>query len=88
MIGLLFIPSPGHTAHTSNASRYRMILHKLAPVESAQPWSSLVKEMNNWIGLTVKHEWNYAIHVLHYFLGLSKTQQLTAWAETAFISYY
>ena len=27
--------------------------------------------MNNWIGPTVKHLWNYAMHELHNFLGFS-----------------
>ena len=31
-------------------------------------WTSIV-EMNNWIGPTVKHEWNNAMHVLRNFLG-------------------
>ena len=48
------------------------------------------QEINNWIGPTVKHVlWNIAmLHVLHNFFGLSKTQQLTSWADTAFISFY
>ena len=46
------------------------------------------KEMNNHIGPTVKHEWNVTRHVLHYFLGYSETQQLTTWADPAFISFY
>ena len=35
------------------------------------------KEMNNWICPTFKHEWNYAMHVLHKFLGfgISTTAQ-------------
>ena len=33
--------------------------------------------MNNWIGPTVKQVWNIAMHVLHNFFGLLKTQQLT-----------
>ena len=39
------------------------------------------------MGLTVKHVWNVAMHVLHTFEGLSKTQQRTTWANTAFISF-
>ena len=27
--------------------------------------------MNNWIGPTVKQVWNYAMHVLHIFLGFN-----------------
>ena len=29
------------------------------------------KEMNNWIGLTVKHLWNDAMYKLHNFLGFN-----------------
>ena len=29
------------------------------------------KEMNNWIGPTVKQLWNFAMHVLHNFLCLT-----------------
>ena len=44
--------------------------------------------MSNWIGPTVKQLWNYAMDVLHNILGLTQTQQLFAWANPAFISYY
>ena len=50
--------------------------------ESTKPWSSLVEEDEQWICPTVKLVWNDAMDVLHYFWGLTKTQQLTAWAET------
>ena len=36
----------------------------------------------------VKQAWNITVHVLHIILGVSKTQQITPWAETAFISFY
>ena len=44
--------------------------------------------MSTWIGPTVKQLWSYAMHMLHNFLGLTQTQQLFAWAEPAFISFY
>ena len=31
------------------------------------------KEMNNWMGPTVEHLWNIAMHVLHNFFHSSKT---------------
>ena len=46
------------------------------------------EEMSNWIGPTVKQLLNYAMHVLYNFLGLSQTQQLFAWADPAFFSFY
>ena len=43
--------------------------------------------MNSWIGPTVKQLFYYALHVMHNFLGLTLPQQLSAWADPAFISY-
>ena len=41
------------------------------------------------LGPKVKHVWKDAIHVKqNLFLVLSKTQQHTAWADTAYISFY
>ena len=40
--------------------------------------------MNNWIGQTVKQVWNDAMHVLYNFGDLTLTQQLSAWADTAY----
>ena len=39
--------------------------------------------MSNWIGPTVEQLWNYAIHVLRNFLGLTQIQQLFDWADPA-----
>ena len=39
--------------------------------------------MNIWVGPTVRHVCNIAMHVLHNFFGLSKKQQLATWADTA-----
>ena len=44
------------------------------------------KEMNNWLGPTVK--WNDIMRVLHNFWDSILTQQLIAWADLDFISYY
>ena len=44
--------------------------------------------MNNWIGPIVEYVWNIAVHDLDKFFCLSKTQQLTTWADTVFISLY
>ena len=50
---------------------------------SPGPWIPI----NNCNSPTVKHVWNIAMHVvLHIFL--SKSQQPTFWADTAFISLY
>ena len=34
-------------------------------------WSSLVEGDDHWISPTVKHLWNYAMHVLHKFFGFN-----------------
>ena len=44
--------------------------------------------MNNWIGPTVKLVWNDAMHVYCIILvGLTQTQKLTTWPDTAFNSW-
>ena len=45
---------------------------------------------NDWISPTVKHVWNiaFAMHDLDNFFRVSEIQQLTSWADTAFISFY
>ena len=52
------------------------------PIElfSRRRWTTISAQQSN--------EWNVTRHVLHYFLGYSETQQLTTWADPAFISFY
>ena len=44
-------------------------------------------EMNNWIGPTVKQLWNYAMHVLQIFFGISIYATAFCFSQSAFISY-
>ena len=41
-----------------------------------------------WTTGSTQQVWKVGMHVQHNFWGLSKTQQLTPWADTAFISFF
>ena len=79
-------PTWSPTSRTCNPSRCwrytgaRWVITLVMELFSRRRWTT------GWTQ-TVKHVWNYPMHVLHIFLGLTLTQQYSAWTDPAFISF-